>query len=154
MLNKKGFTLVELLAVVAILGILSGFAIMAVTSYKEKTRRKLYENYEKQMKDSTVNYINAHPDLVPAAGGNINILTDDLISSSFLDPMNDPLDSTLKCSGYIKVKNISNISSNNSYDPSSGYDENGNIINSNTTNIDLTYKVCLQCKQYNSKTCS
>lgn len=154
MLNKKGFTLVELLAVVAILGILSGFAVMAVTSYKERSRKKLYENYEKQMKDATINYFTSNLDKIPASGSSVNITTDTLISSSLLDSMTDPLNSNKKCSGYVKAKNNSNISGNNSYNASQGYDANGNIISSNTSNLDLTYKVCLHCQQYNSKDCS
>lgn len=151
MLNKKGFTLVELLAVVAILGILSGFAVMAVTSYKERSRQKLYQNYEKQMKDATVNYFTSHLEEIPDAGNNKDINIDDLIEASLLDSMTDPLNSNLKCSGYINVKNNSNITGSSSYDASSGYDSNGNITTSNTSNLDLTYKVCLRCQQYHSK---
>lgn len=43
-MNRKGYTLVEVLAVVAILGILSGVATMAVSHYLSKTREKAFEN--------------------------------------------------------------------------------------------------------------
>ena len=44
-INKNGFTLVELMAVIAILGILSGVVIMAVSSYTEKSRKEVYKNF-------------------------------------------------------------------------------------------------------------
>ena len=39
-MNKKGFTLVELLAVIIIIGIISGIAIGGTSIYMNKTREK------------------------------------------------------------------------------------------------------------------
>lgn len=148
MLNKKGYSLVELMATVAILGILSGIAVMAISAYTEKTRKKVYENFEKQMKDATVNYYTYHLGDIPTSG-TATVQTTTLVNESFLDEMVDPADNSKKCSGKVIVKNNSNttsgdINNNNSYN----YDANGNIITSNTKNIDLSYTVCLKCSKY------
>ena len=149
-LNKKGFTLVELMAVVAILGILSGFAIMAVNSYKERTRIKLYKNYETQMKDATVNYFVKNIGSIPSAGSSTNVTLQKLVNEGYLDPFTDPVKDTSKCTGKITVTNNSNIhqGSQSSTDMGQGIDADGNIIDSNISNIDLKYKVCLICSQY------
>lgn len=44
---KKGFTLVELLAVIAILGLLSAISIPLVTKQINNSKEKAYENQEK-----------------------------------------------------------------------------------------------------------
>ncbi|MBP3800377.1 MAG: prepilin-type N-terminal cleavage/methylation domain-containing protein, partial [Bacilli bacterium] len=60
MLNKKGITLVELMAAIAIVGILSGIAIMSVTKYQEKTRKDVYKNHETNLKDGVINYFTSN----------------------------------------------------------------------------------------------
>ena len=47
MKNRKGFTLLELLAVIIILGILMGLAYMGVSRYIRSSNDALYEDYEK-----------------------------------------------------------------------------------------------------------
>ena len=42
-MNNKGFTLVEILATIAILGILSGIVIGGVQKYIEKSRQQAYD---------------------------------------------------------------------------------------------------------------
>ena len=42
-MNKKAFTMVELLGVLVILGILSGVSVTAVYKYKEKAQKQAYE---------------------------------------------------------------------------------------------------------------
>lgn len=150
MLNKRGFTMVELMAVIAIIGILSGVAIMAVTKYQKKTQDDVYKNFLKQLKDSSTNYLVNNTSKIPEKNKEISITSNELIDNSYLDQMVDPVNKSEKCTATVKVKNLSDISGNGSYDPSSGFDENGNIISSNIKNLDLKYTVCLVCSQYNS----
>ena len=44
-LNKRGFTLVELLMVMIILGIISGFSMVLIRNIQEKNRDRKYEVY-------------------------------------------------------------------------------------------------------------
>lgn len=48
-MNKKGFTLVELLAVVIIMSLIMAFAFPAITSIINSNNQKKYEAYEKSM---------------------------------------------------------------------------------------------------------
>ena len=43
-MNNKGFSMIELLGVIVIIGILAGLAIPAVTKYIGKTRDRAYDN--------------------------------------------------------------------------------------------------------------
>ncbi len=59
-MNRKGFTLVELLATIAIMGILSGVAIMGVNRYLTKSKKQAYDTMEKSAYDAAVNYVVEH----------------------------------------------------------------------------------------------
>ena len=48
-MNKKGFTLVELLAVIVIMALIMGLAFPAVTGMINSSNQKKYEAYEKSM---------------------------------------------------------------------------------------------------------
>ena len=54
--NKKGFTLVELLAVVAILGILSIVAIGAYSGITNRSKQKAYESKVSQIETSAAKW--------------------------------------------------------------------------------------------------
>ena len=53
-MNKKGFTLVEILAVVAILSIMSGVAVAGVSKYLSQSKSQAYESMEKSAYDAIV----------------------------------------------------------------------------------------------------
>ncbi|MBR4262492.1 MAG: prepilin-type N-terminal cleavage/methylation domain-containing protein, partial [Bacilli bacterium] len=54
-MNKKGFTLIEVLAVVVLLGLLMGLLFPAVSKYIIGTRDNTYTVYEADMKTSAQN---------------------------------------------------------------------------------------------------
>ena len=68
-MNKKGFSLVELLAVIAIMGILSGICILAVTRYISNSKKKTYKNFEENLRGAAVNYLSSHTELSTVSGG-------------------------------------------------------------------------------------
>ena len=162
MLNKKGLTLVELMAVIAILGILSGFAIMAVTGYKQKTVNKVYTNFEKQLKEGAINYLTTNTDKIPNEKDYYTIYANELLDNNYLDELVDPVENSKKCTNseetkdsYIKVFNNQDIK-NDTQEMQINEDENGNmtINTSNISNLDLKYTICLKCSKYQSKGCS
>ena len=56
-LSKKGFTMVELLAVIVIIGILAGVGVPAVSKYLKDTRLKDYATMEQNSRTAAENYI-------------------------------------------------------------------------------------------------
>ena len=56
-LNQKGFSLVELLTTIVILGILMSVAVGGVLIYINKTKNDAFETLEYTSYDGTVNYM-------------------------------------------------------------------------------------------------
>ena len=153
MLNKKGITLVELMAAIAIVGILSGIAIMSVTKYQEKTRKEVYKNHETNLKDGVINYFTSNTSEIKTGRVNASLL----LEKGYIEEMVDPMDKSKKCinNSYVDVAVNGNIQ-NNTNNPNITYDSNGNMIIDSSTikNVDIDYKVCLKCSQYQSKDCN
>ena len=90
MKNKKGFSLVELLAVITILGILSVISIASYTKYVEMVRKEKEENNKNIAVMATKSYLQANREYLPQAVGelveikvtelkNNNYITEDLV---------------------------------------------------------------------------
>ena len=56
-MNKKGFTLVELLAVIAILAIVTGLAMLSINNAYKNSREKILEDYISNIENSAINYV-------------------------------------------------------------------------------------------------
>lgn len=156
-MNKKGFTMIELLGAISILSILMGIAVAAVTKYQLKARDAVYKNHEKNMKTATENYLLDNQGDIPSLGNSKKINVSDLIDGQYLERLNDPVSKELDCNSgsYIIVKNKSELKSDeDSTNIKNYYDANGNLIESNTENLDLEYTVCLKCSDYISSSCT
>ena len=155
-MNRKGFSLIELLAAVSILSILMGIAIAAITKYQIKTRNSVYETHEKNLKSAAENYLLDNMGEIPekddAAGLKLDATT--LIDNQYLETLNDPVSKNLNCDEetYVIVKNNGDIT-NGTDSIGSYYDANGDLKESNTKNLDLEYKICLKCSDYISSEC-
>ncbi len=107
-MNKKGFSLVELLAVIVILGIIASIAIVSYNALINQTETKSYKNYESSMKSSATMYIldNGYKDKITLA---------ELINSDKIDEFNNP-NSDDKClDSYVSVIKNNNDSFDLSY---------------------------------------
>lgn len=98
---KKGFTLVELLAVITILGILLVIAVPQVTSLINDSKEQSYKKQIEFIENSAKNYMSNNslelPDMIEGSKKCISI-------------------STLKTSGYLKDKDIKNPKNNSNID--------------------------------------
>ena len=109
--NNKGFTLIEILAAVVILGIISTIAVPAVYKYVTKTKDFSYENMYKTVYDAVKNYridtndVSANGITAPTyTKADIN----NFVELNYLDPLIDPADRSKKCSAEVYVFDCNN----------------------------------------------
>ena len=127
-MNRKGFTLVELLAVIVIIGLLSSIAIIAYNSFIDNARDRVYKTYENTMKAEAEMYLIDNPGMVPSVNGQRRIEIEQLE----IDPIQNPDNSNDLClNSYVLIKRGANVG----------------------INYNLTYDVCLKCNEYKSAVC-
>ena len=84
-INNKGFSMVEVLAVVVILGVISSIGIVAVSKLVESSRNNYYLTQQKQMVLATQAYVNDNRNLLPKQIGSItSIRLQDLVNKKYL----------------------------------------------------------------------
>ena len=144
--NRKGFTLIELIAVVVILGVIALIAVPAVTYYLSGAQNDAYKIAEQNLADAAYNMfadcagvgdleVCSHYS-VPDGGSYVTVPASVLIANGYLDPIADPASQGSYCD------------ENNSFA----------IIMNDTTETDfnakLSYKACLSCSKYQSTDCN
>ena len=95
--NQKGFSLIELLGVVVILGILSVTAMLAYTRYKEKAKRQAYDTLAQSAMNAAEEYIMDHPDAT-------SVTFEELINDNYLEKNVDPGTKQGSCAGKVVLK--------------------------------------------------
>lgn len=93
-MNKKGFSLVELLGTITIIGILMGLAIGAYSRYINGTRKKAYETLVQSSISAMEEYIVDHPTAT-------TISINDLYEKGYLERPTDPSSSAEICDGKV-----------------------------------------------------
>lgn len=142
-MKKNGFTLIELIATLVILGIISSIAVVSYNRYIRKATNDSYIDAEKTMKaaaESFLTYCNsaslhlpAECVIIPSAEEKVEISLDTLVNNGFMDSVKDQNNNGF-CTGKVTV-------------------ENENEVGTSTVNYNLNYKVCLQCSRYQSRDC-
>lgn len=137
-MNKRGFTIVELLAVITIIAVLSTIAIFSYNGIIEKSRRDALKDNEKSLRAGAEDLLThcastfTNPDYcvsVPSFEETVRITIDDLVAGNFINKIVDPSNVSNYCDGYVDVTNVSS---------------------GKTT---LEYKVCLKCGHVKSSDC-
>lgn len=96
-MNKKGFTLVEIIAVTLILGLLITLVTPKIMSNINNKKNVLYENTIKEIERISSTYLTNHPDLYSEISNNgfINISIDSLCIDELIEcPINNPKDNS------------------------------------------------------------
>ena len=84
-MGKKAFTLIELLAVIVVLGIILAIAIPSVALIIERSKEKSWENQQKLILQAAEKYIAMNPDKSPREGETIKITLENLIDVNLIE---------------------------------------------------------------------
>ncbi len=131
-MNEKGFTLVEVLTTIAILGIISTVAIPMVNKYLLQSKNKTYDTYVNTLYNATRNYYEKNSMFIPKAGSSETLTAKTLLNESFIDELVDPENKNEKCDYNESKVKVENIATKNA---------DGTVRN----NAKLKYYVTLKC---------
>ena len=132
-MNKKAFTLAELLGVIMIIAILGGIAVYSVSHVIRSNQTKVIKSYEETMKAATYNYLIDNSNQIPLVNVSRSISLNQLISSGYIDPFEG-----------ITSSECQNVNSNSYVLVTRGPDLDNNF--------NLEYKVCFACFDNNNET--
>lgn len=111
-MNEDGLTLVELLAVIIVLGLILSIVVPRVLSTITDSKIDVYKTKEKQLKKAASDYTLYNNTIMPQTiGTSINIQLSDLVEGKFVTQIRD-LDDDTVCSGYVQItkSNANNFS--------------------------------------------
>jgi prepilin-type N-terminal cleavage/methylation domain-containing protein len=86
-MNKKAFTLIELVAVIVVLGVLLSIATLAVTSYLSQTKETSFNALVASIESSTEMYVLDHSSQFPELdiiGSSFEIELNDLVTNNYI----------------------------------------------------------------------
>ena len=90
MKKNKGFTMVEILAVIVLIGILSGIAISATMSILQRMKREYYISTLNNLKSAAQSYTEANRKYLPkAVGRSTKITLKELKEAKYLEDIKD-----------------------------------------------------------------
>jgi len=148
-INKKGFSLIELMATIVILTIIGTIAVVSYNSYYDKSKIKVYKNYEESMQEAAMEYIMDTGDM-PTTADSMKIplkffvgkdtYNGHIANPPYLTEFKSPNGKDDKClsSSYVLVKmNEDKVTTDGKIDH----------------NKSLIYKICLKCDNYESTGC-
>lgn len=103
-LNRKGFTLVELLVVLVILVVIMAIAIPSVTSSMERSKQKQYDSKIELLESAAEIYVDRHKNSV---GSNCIITVEDLVCDNLVtkEQAKDPFNEKETIDGYYSCMN-------------------------------------------------
>ena len=103
--NKKGFTFVEILAAITILGILTGVAVVAVSNIIENGKKEHYETAEKNLSLAGQSYVQTNRAYLPKAiGQKTKIKLSTLVEKNYIQPIKDYSDNNCDMeASYVQV---------------------------------------------------
>ena len=138
--TKRGFTMVELLATIVVLGILTTISIAAIQRIMAHAKEKYYESQEQSMIAASRNYAEKNKQYLPKINGHVtNISLKKLVESKYIDKVVDY--SKKACSEDDSYVQIFYYDSEYQYLPYLKCDDwtSKDIVNSQDIQIDLDF---------------
>lgn len=111
-MNNKGFSLIEMLAAVVILGVLGTIAVVGTTKYINQSRKKAYivmseSIYEAAMNCQTKGDCTTGGYFVNFRGSTTNSNSSrDLIAKGYIDELKNPISKNEQCQGTVMIEVI------------------------------------------------
>ena len=124
-MNHKGFSLIEILATISIIGILTGVAIVGYTRYVDSSRKKAYEIMVESARVAMENYTMDNPTVTEAT-------FEELVDAGYLSNPVDPGNKDSYCKGKVVLNENTDPTLNK---PANALDKND-------------YKVSICCNRY------
>jgi len=108
-LNRKGFTLVELLVVIVILVVIMSIAIPSITASVERSKQKQKDSKEQLVVSAAEIYVDRNKNSY-SGNNTYTIMVKDLICDGLLtkEQAKDPFNENYTISGYVAYKNSDN----------------------------------------------
>lgn len=105
---KKGFTLLELLAVMIILGLILAITIPSIGDVIDRNREKLFLESENRMLDAAKSYTLENTSSLPSVvGTSTKIDMTVLVSGKYMEQIKDLKDDDVDCTGYVLITKLS-----------------------------------------------
>ena len=108
---KKGFTLVELLAVLVILGVITLVAVPSIIRTNEKSTERDYQEFTKTVENAAEIYMETHIDKKPSPGNYKAVTAQELKEKGFINSnlVNPNTKKSIKNDDYVIVTNNGEI---------------------------------------------
>lgn len=106
-MNKKGFTLVELLAVIVILAIILAIAVPTISGLINNSRQQAYQSSEKMLAKAAKLFVATDASYMPTNIGETKEVSFNVLkNNNYIGPIIDPA-TNLNCSGSVVIKRTS-----------------------------------------------
>ncbi|MFA5459401.1 MAG: LamG-like jellyroll fold domain-containing protein [Bacilli bacterium] len=103
-MNQRAFTLIELLAVIVIIGVISLITIPVVTRLITENKMDVFKTHEKALETAAESYMSVNQNKLPEMIDETTEVTlQELINTGFIKPMTSPNNKKKQCSGYVLV---------------------------------------------------
>lgn len=103
-MKKNAFTLIELLAVIVILGAIMLIAVPSFQKYVFKTEDTYYKNLEKTLETAAIDYVSDHRNLLPNnVGSVISIQKEDLINGKYIEDIVDTKEKSCEAQALVQM---------------------------------------------------